>query len=156
MYIFWVHLKNTAFRQYTRVTRLKRFSTLEISAWYTANQSQKIMRLLWIICNGLTYWLEHTDQGDGDPPSFFLASPWRPPPVFCTALTLIYNFEGVAIKGGSNCCLFDLGQTKVSAHHLSVHGRVCKLETCSIWVLTFSGIREGDKTMSKTSGIYHQ
>ena len=129
--------------------------TRNFSMIYNQPES-KIMRLLWIICNGLTYWLEHTDQGDGDPPSFFLASPWRPPPVFCTALILIYNFEGVAIEGGSNCCLFDLGQTKVSAHHLSVHGRVCKLETCSIWVLTFSGIREGDKTMSKTSGIYHQ
>ena len=36
--IFWVHLKNTAFRQYTRVTRLKRFSTLENSAQHTTNQ----------------------------------------------------------------------------------------------------------------------
>ena len=144
MNIFWVHLKNTAFRQYTRVTRLKRFSTLEISAWYTANQSQKIMRLLWIICNGLTYWLEHTDQGDEDPLGSFLAFPWQPPPVFCTALILIYNFEGWQFnKGGSNCCSFDLRQTKVSAHHLSVHGHVCKLETCSKRVQNFSGI--GDK-----------
>ena len=36
--IFRVHLKNTAFRQYTRVTRLKRFSTLENSAQHTTNQ----------------------------------------------------------------------------------------------------------------------
>ena len=90
------------------------------------------MKFLWIILHGPTYWFEHTDQGDEDPLGSFLAFPWQPPPVFCTALILIYNFEGWQFnKGGSNCCSFDLRQTKVSAHHLSVHGHVCKLETCS-------------------------
>ena len=102
------------------------------------------MKFLWIISHGPTYWFEHTDQGDEDPLGSFLAFPWQPPPVFCTALILIYNFEWWQFnKGGSNCCSFDLRQTKVSAHHLSVHGHVCKLETCSKRVQNFSGI--GDK-----------
>ena len=96
---------------------------------------------------------EHTDQGDEDPPGSFLSFPWQPPPVFCTALILIYNFKGVAIKGGSNCCSFDLRQTKVSAHHLSVHGRVCKLETCSKRVQNFSGI--GDRRGQIKSVLWH-
>ena len=33
------------------------------------------MKFLWIISNGLTYWFEHTDQGDEDLPGSFLASP---------------------------------------------------------------------------------
>ena len=111
------------------------------------------MKFLWIISNGLTYWFEHTDQGDEDPPGSFLSFPWQPPPVFCTALILIYNFKGVAIKGGSNCCSFDLRQTKVSAHHLSVHGRVCKLQTCSKRVQNFSGI--GDRRGQIKSVLWH-
>ena len=56
-----------------------------------------------------------------------------------------WQLKGLAIKGGSNCCSPNLRQTKVSAHHLSVHGRVCKLETCSMRVQNFSGIGKGDK-----------